>query len=459
MTINNNSLFTESFNYFTKSHPFHIVAPSDWPFKLALSSSLLMLGLVNYFHRNSGFYSLIAIFLLLLFSFRWINSMRKETISLKIHTTTVQINFLTGMILFIISEIMIFFGFFWAFFHASLNPSIFIGGVWPPLGLEPLNPFKWPFLNTYILLLSGVMTNIFYYSIKSLPDYLDYISFNNSLVKKNFRNYLINNLPNFFFNKNEKLFLKWLNYILLFFIYNKFYFNSKNIFLLIKYIKDLNFFLNFSKYFLIFFESQYNQNLLKNLSLIFNLKKKINFNLLKSTWLKKYHNFFLKNYLLKIIFLFNYSKNLLIIKKFNYFIFLKNKFLNNYFKESENLNKILYNFLKFSEKKFLKLFNCLNFTIILGLLFEKIQWYEYAHASFSISDGVYGTVFFLLTGLHGFHVMVGIFLLFYCWFRFYKKDFLKSIRPHVGISTSVWYWHFVDIVWLFVFFFVYLWSY
>jgi hypothetical protein len=52
------------------------------------------------------------------------------------------------------------------------------------------------------------MTNIFYYSIKSLPDYLDYISFNNSLVKKNFRNYLINNLPNFFFNKNEKLFLK-----------------------------------------------------------------------------------------------------------------------------------------------------------------------------------------------------------------------------------------------------------
>ena len=114
MTINNNSLFTESFNYFTKSHPFHIVAPSDWPFKLALSSSLLMLGLVNYFHRNSGFYSLIAIFLLLLFSFRWINSMRKETISLKIHTTTVQINFLTGMILFIISEIMIFFGFFFS---------------------------------------------------------------------------------------------------------------------------------------------------------------------------------------------------------------------------------------------------------------------------------------------------------------------------------------------------------
>ena len=71
-------------------------------------------------------------------------------------------------------------------------------------------------------------------------------------------------------------------------------------------------------------------------------------------------------------------------------------------------------FLFYIYTKFKLSINCLHFTLILGFLFERIQWFEYLHCSFSISDGIYGTTFFLLTGLHGFHVLVGVFLLLFC---------------------------------------------
>jgi cytochrome c oxidase subunit 3 len=71
------------------------------------------------------------------------------------HTEVVQLGLRYGMILFIISEIMFFFAFFWAFFHSSLAPTIDIGAVWPPQGIEVLSPWEVPFLNTVILLTSG----------------------------------------------------------------------------------------------------------------------------------------------------------------------------------------------------------------------------------------------------------------------------------------------------------------
>ena len=77
------------------------------------------------------------------------------TICLKDNIQTVEHNLRMGMILFIVSEIMFFFAFFWAFFHSSMAPAIEIGGVWPPLGIEPFSAWEVPFLNTVILLSSG----------------------------------------------------------------------------------------------------------------------------------------------------------------------------------------------------------------------------------------------------------------------------------------------------------------
>ena len=71
------------------------------------------------------------------------------------HTSTVQTGLKYGMLLFIVSEIMFFFAFFWAFFHSALAPTIEIGAMWPPKGIEVLNPWEIPFLNTVILLTSG----------------------------------------------------------------------------------------------------------------------------------------------------------------------------------------------------------------------------------------------------------------------------------------------------------------
>lgn len=90
-----------------------------------------------------------------------------------------------------------------------------------------------------------------------------------------------------------------------------------------------------------------------------------------------------------------------------------------------------------------------------GVLFMVVQIYEYYKNSFSIADSVFGSCFYLLTGFHGFHVFVGVIWLIVTWFRLYLGHFSK-IRHH-GIRVSFWYWHFVDIIWIFVWFLFYLW--
>lgn len=93
-------------------------------------------------------------------------------------------------------------------------------------------------------------------------------------------------------------------------------------------------------------------------------------------------------------------------------------------------------------------------TLFYGFLFLDVQFEEYQLRNFSVKRMVYGTVFFLLTGFHGFHVILGMFMITYCFFRFFlKKEF--SHRQHVRFEMAAWYWHFVDVVWLFLFIFVY----
>ncbi|MEO1922071.1 MAG: cytochrome c oxidase subunit 3 [Sphingomonadales bacterium CG12_big_fil_rev_8_21_14_0_65_65_10] len=95
-------------------------------------------------------------------------------------------------------------------------------------------------------------------------------------------------------------------------------------------------------------------------------------------------------------------------------------------------------------------------TIILGVLFSCIQAYEYAAAPFGFGGNTYSSAFYMATGFHGFHVIIGTIFLIVCLVRSYKGHFTP--RQHFGFEAAAWYWHFVDVVWLFLFIVVYVWG-
>jgi cytochrome c oxidase subunit 3 len=95
-------------------------------------------------------------------------------------------------------------------------------------------------------------------------------------------------------------------------------------------------------------------------------------------------------------------------------------------------------------------------TIVLGVLFTSVQAYEYAHAGFGFSGHIYGSTFFMATGFHGFHVIVGTIFLTVCLFRALAGHFKPE--QHFGFEAAAWYWHFVDVVWLFLFVSIYVWA-
>ena len=98
----------------------------------------------------------------------------------------------------------------------------------------------------------------------------------------------------------------------------------------------------------------------------------------------------------------------------------------------------------------------LTLTVILGVLFTILQAYEYTHAAFSFSNHIYGSTFFMATGFHGFHVIVGTIFLAVCLFRAMAGHFTPT--QHFGFEAAAWYWHFVDVVWLFQFMAIYVWG-
>lgn len=95
-------------------------------------------------------------------------------------------------------------------------------------------------------------------------------------------------------------------------------------------------------------------------------------------------------------------------------------------------------------------------TVLLGILFTACQAYEYGHAAFSFSGHIYGATFFMATGFHGFHVIVGTLFLTVILFRALAGHFTP--KQHFGFEAAAWYWHFVDVVWLFLFSSIYVWG-
>ena len=149
------------------SHPFHLVDPSPWPLLASLSALTLTVGAVMYMHsyNNGGLTLLLGVLSVLLIMGLWWRDVIREGTYEGHHTQAVQNGLKMGVVLFIVSEVMFFVSFFWAFFHSSLAPAIEVGSIWPPNGIDVLDPWGVPLLNTYILLYSGITITYAHHSI------------------------------------------------------------------------------------------------------------------------------------------------------------------------------------------------------------------------------------------------------------------------------------------------------
>jgi heme/copper-type cytochrome/quinol oxidase subunit 3 len=273
--------------------------------------------------------------MVLLVMFVWWKDVIVEATYLGYHTNKVVRGLKIGMILFIASEIMFFFSFFWAFFHASLSPSIVGGSVWPPLGIVVLNPLKLPLLNTIILLSSGVSVTWAHYSLCQSKNFSPYVE--SSSVDH------------------------------------------------------------------VLFYDVYDSILVEN----------------------AYHMIFSCN-ILKGDTLWNNKEHQLVFSRLVY--------------DQSSIDTQL----------------ALLVTLILAIEFTGCQAYEYYEALFYINDGVYGSTFYVATGFHGLHVMIGTIFLGVALGRLFKEHF--TFNHHVGFELAIWYWHFVDVVWLVLYVFIYCWS-
>lgn len=256
------------------NHPFHLVNQRPWPLTGALGAIFMLSGIIEWFHLFQLTLGKLGLIIVLLTIYQWWRDITREGTLQGLHSSPVTVGLRWGIILFIVSEILFFISFFWAFFHRRLSPAVELGASWPPLSIAPFNPLQIPLLNTAILLGSGVT-------------------------------------------------ITWAHHALL----------EKNL-------------------------SQTTQGL------------------------------------------------------------------------------------------------CL--TVALGVYFTILQAYEYWEAPFSIADAVFGSTFFVATGFHGLHVLIGTSFLLVCLLRNILQHFSPS--HHVGFEAAAWYWHFVDVVWLFLYISIYWWG-
>ena len=254
--------------------PFHLVEFSPWPLTGSIGALTLTLGLTAWFHGKGIAGIIIGLIIIALTILQWWRDVVREATFQGHHTTQVINGLRWGIILFIASEVLFFFAFFWAFFHRRLAPAPELGCIWPPTGIHALNPFSVPLLNTAVLLASGVT-------------------------------------------------ITWSHHSLI-------------------------------------------------------------------------------------------------------------------------------------EGKKREAAQALALTVILGVYFTFLQAGEYWEAPFTLADRVYGSTFFVATGFHGLHVLIGSSFLAVCLFRIIRIHF--SPNRHFGFEAAAWYWHFVDVVWIFLYLCIYWWG-
>ncbi len=257
-----------------RGHDYHLVDPSPWPAVGALGAFCLALGFILLMYDMGPWLFVIGVVVVLYTMYVWWRDVVREGEFQGHHSPVVQIGLRYGMVLFIISEVMFFVAWFWAYFNSSLFPTPQVGNIWPPEGVEVFNPWHLPFVNTMLLLLSGTTV----------------------------------------------------------------------------------------------------------------------------TW--------------------------------------------------------AHHALQHDDRK--GLVQGLICTVVLGALFTCVQAWEYAHAPFAFTGGIYGSTFFMATGFHVAHVIIGTIFLTVCLVRATIGHF--KANQHFGLEAAAWYWHFVDVVWLFLFSCIYWWG-
>ena len=150
-----------------QSHPYHLVDPSPWPISMSFALLVTTISAVMYMQGfNYGGYLLnLGVLLVSTGMALWLRDVIVEATYLGHHTEQVKGGLTIGFALFIVSELMAFFSVFWAYFHSSLAPTVEIGGSWPPLGIQILDPFAIPLLNTILLLSSGAFITYAHHAI------------------------------------------------------------------------------------------------------------------------------------------------------------------------------------------------------------------------------------------------------------------------------------------------------